>query len=302
MRGEPLADELCWVGPDPATRRGLAISSTPHHGPDGRLQGVVLVFKDVTDLIRALRVKDEFVASVSHELRTPLTSIIGYVDVVLEDTDDVPDGVRRHLEAVSRNSRRLRRLVDDLLTTAGTGAAGDAGLPSGTDLRLAPASVHDLLRTCTDEARGPATEKGLTVELVAPDSGTEAPRPLVLGDEERLAQVFDNLLGNAVKYTPAGGVVRAGVTVEADHVVARVSDTGRGIAEEDLAEIFEVFYRTDDVQGDAIPGVGLGLAITKRLVEAHGGHITATSRLGEGTTMEVRLPRAQASLPTKGVE
>ncbi|GAB3657827.1 hypothetical protein GCM10027596_13440 [Nocardioides korecus] len=303
MRGEQLADDLCWVGPDPATRRGLAISSTQRRAPDGRLLGVVLVFKDVTELIRALRVKDEFVASVSHELRTPLTSIIGYVDLVLEDTDDVPDEVRHHLEAVRRNARRLRRLVDDLLTTAGTGARSSA-----TDLRPTPVRVNDLVATCLREARGPAEERGLALELTPTDGPEDPAGPgalVVHGDEERLAQVLDNLVGNAVKYTPRGGRVTAGVTAEGDQVVVRVSDTGRGIAPEDLGEIFDSFYRTDDVQGDAIPGVGLGLAITKRLVEAHHGEISATSRLGEGTTVEVRLPRMtgpQASLPTNGVE
>jgi signal transduction histidine kinase len=189
--------------------------------------------------------------------------------------------------------------------------------------------VGDLVATSVREARGPAAEKGLTLDLDPVGSASPDHDTVVLGDEERLGQVLDNLLGNAVKYTPAGGRVRAGVTTEADQVVVRVSDTGRGIAAEDLGEIFDSFFRTDDVQGDAIPGVGLGLAITKRLVEAHRGEISATSTLGEGTTVEVRLPRLarparperlegparpeplealepldrpQASLPTNGVE
>ncbi len=299
MRGEQLADELCWVGADPATRRALAISSTPQRDPEGQLRGVVLAFKDVTDLISALRVKDEFVAAVSHELRTPLTSIVGYVDVVLEDLEEVPDEVRHLLGAVRRNSRRLRRLVDDLLSTAHASAANAA--------EVRPVPLDRLLATCTQEARRVAHEKGLTLELaVDPGPGSpDGPHPsealVVDGDEERLGQVVDNLLGNAVKYTAAGGRVRAEVHAEGAEVVVRVVDTGRGIAAADLGEIFESFYRTQDVQRDAVPGVGLGLSITRRIVEAHGGRIGATSELGVGTTVEVRLPRAQASLPTNGV-
>lgn len=278
-RGEMLHNELVWVGPDPLTRRGLQVSSMPRHARDGTFAGTVLVFKDVTELIRALRVKDEFVATVSHELRTPLTSIMGYVDVILEDCDGVTPEVRAHLGTVQRNARRLRRLVDDLLSSAHQSVSSSEGREQ--------VSVGALLRLSAREAERSAKEKGLTLEVL---TGGGQHDLTVNGDGERLSQVFDNLLSNAIKYTAAGGRVEGELLEEGDEALVRVRDTGRGIAPHELSEIFTSFFRTSDVQSEAIPGVGLGLAITKQIVDAHGGRITAVSELGEGTTFEVRLP------------
>ena len=232
----------------------------------------------------ASRIKDEFVASVSHELRTPLTSIIGYVDVILDDTENLPEDARSYLLVVQRNARRLHRLVDDLLSTALQSVA--------TVLDIERVSVTELLERSAVEARKAAAAAGLELELDTTRAGSELD---INGDSERLAQVFDNLFSNAIKYTPAGGRVEGTVGRDGDVAVVRVRDTGRGIAEAEQSKIFNKFFRGSTVLTDAIPGVGLGLAITKTIVDAHGGSITVSSELGKGATFEVRLPARRAA-------
>jgi two-component system phosphate regulon sensor histidine kinase PhoR len=281
LRGEAFSDHLIWLGEKASERRAVAVSSTPYQRTDGSFGGAVLAYHDITDLVLASRIKDEFVASVSHELRTPLTSIIGYVDVMLEDTDGLTDEVRGHLVTVQRNSRRLHRLVDDLLATALHSVA--------TVIDLRPTSVDEQLRRSAFEAGKAAEAAGLTLEVQV-DAGCE--ELVIEGDAERLSQVFDNLFSNAVKYTPPGGEIVATLSNEDGCAVVRVMDTGRGISEGELTEIFTKFFRAQTALTDAIPGVGLGLAITKSIVDGHGGEIHVTSELGEGTTFEVRLPLA----------
>ncbi len=279
--GEAFRDYLVWVGQDPNARRALAVSSTPYFRTNGTFGGAVLAYHDITELVLASRIKEEFVASVSHELRTPLTSIVGYVDIILDDSEDLPGDVRDYLFTVQRNARRLHRLVDDLLSTA---------LQSVTTvLDVEQLSVTELLHRSAIEAAKSAHHAGLAFECDTTGAGDDL---FINGDGERLAQVFDNLFSNAVKYTPAGGRVEACVGREGRHAVIQVSDTGRGIAPTELGEVFTKFFRSRTVLTDSIPGIGLGLAITKTIVDAHGGHITATSELGKGTTFEVRLPLA----------
>ncbi len=282
LNGETFSDLLVWVGNTPDVRRALAVSSTPYYRVDGGFGGAVLAFHDITELVMASRIKDEFVASVSHELRTPLTSIVGYVDFILEDARDLPDDVRAYLVTVQRNAGRLHRLVDDLLTT---------GLQSVSALDMGRVSLTELLERSFLEAGKSATAAGLTLELESFEAG---PDHDIDGDPERLAQVFDNLFSNAIKYTPREGRVTVGLSYEVDHAIVRVRDTGRGISEEELGEIFTKFFRGSTVLTDAIPGIGLGLAITKSIVEAHGGQIEVFSELGKGTTFVVRLPRRAA--------
>jgi signal transduction histidine kinase len=284
IRGEAFRDLLIWVGEDPAERRALAVSSTPYFRTNGDFGGAVLAYHDITELVLASRIKEEFVASVSHELRTPLTSIIGYVDIMLDEADRLPSDVYDHLVTVQRNARRLHRLVDDLLSTA---------LQSVTTvLDVSRVPVVVLLRRSALEASRAAASAGLSFEFDV--SG--APSDLEIhGDAERLAQVFDNLFSNAVKYTPPGGHVSASVVQHNGQAVIRVRDTGRGISEAELSEIFTKFFRSKTVLIEAIPGIGLGLAITKTIVDAHGGEIDVNSEPGKGSTFEVRLPVAKSS-------
>jgi signal transduction histidine kinase len=284
VRGESFRDYLIWVGEVPAERRALAVSSSPYFRNNGEFGGAVLAYHDITELVVASRFTEEFVASVSHELRTPLTSIIGYVDLILDDAADLPSDARSYLVVVQRNARRLHRLVDDLLSTALQSVA--------TVLDVERVSLTELLERSAVEARKTAAAAGIELAL-----DTAAGTALdINGDSERLAQVFDNLFSNAIKYTPEGGRVEGSVRRE-DHVaVVRVRDTGRGIPEAEQSKIFNKFFRGSTVLTDAIPGVGLGLAITKTIIDAHGGSITVTSEPGQGATFEVRLPLAEPPL------
>lgn len=279
VRGEALRDYLIWVGSEPSSRRAFAVSISPFLTPAGAFDGAVLAYHDVTELMNAARLKDEFVATVSHELRTPLTSIVGYVDLLLEDVADIPAEARPFLETVQRNARRLHRLVDDLLS--------DALQLGRAELHLGRISLSGVVRASAIEADKAAAAAGLTLRTEITRSAQE-----VNGDSERLAQVFDNLFNNAIKFTPAGGTVSCTVCREGTEAVVRIADTGRGIAAEELEDVFVKFFRSPGVQTDAIPGTGLGLAISKTIVEAHGGHIEVSSEVGVGTTFEVRVPLA----------
>ena len=289
VHGEALRDYLIWVGAEPGLRRAFAVSASPFFTADGTFDGAVLAYHDVTELMTAARLKDEFVATVSHELRTPLTSIVGYVDVLLEDVADIPEEATPFLMTVQRNARRLHRLVDDLLS--------DALKLGRAELQLGRVSLAHVLRTSAVEAEKVAALNGLTLTLDA------APGPLeVDGDSERLAQVVDNIFNNAVKFTPEGGRIAARVWRDDHHAVIEIADTGRGIPPEELEDVFVKFFRSPGVQTDAIPGTGIGLAISKAIVEAHGGSIDLRSTVGVGTTFEIRLPLARQRAAEPRVE
>jgi len=279
MHGETLRDYLIWVGPDLADRRAFAVSVSPFFTPDGSFDGAVLAYHDITELMTAARLKDEFVATVSHELRTPLTSIVGYVDVLLEDVPAIPPEARPFLQTVQRNARRLHRLVDDLLS--------DALKLGRAELHLGRISLAAVVRASAIEAEKSARAAGLEFDVEIGRAVLE-----VQGDSERLSQVVDNIFNNAIKFTPTGGAITGYVKRQGRDAVVRISDTGRGIPPDELDDVFTKFFRSPGVQVDAIPGTGLGLAISKTIIEAHGGSIDVTSTVGVGTTLEIRLPLA----------
>ncbi|WP_433874513.1 sensor histidine kinase [Sinomonas atrocyanea] len=270
-RGEAFADTVVRLGQGPG-QRIFSTSGTPLHGPDG-IEGAVVAFTDVTTLVNALAVRDEFLNNVSHELRTPLTSVLGYVEM-LQEAQGIPAHARRGLEVVQRNAERLQRLVDDLLSAA-------AGTP---DHRPRPVDAAELVRLAVATA-APLAEAGQLRLL----DRTPGPVPAVL-DPVRIAQALDNLLSNAVKYTPPGGEVAITASRDGDSVVIEVADTGIGMDPSETQSLFSKFYRTETARRTAIPGVGLGLSITKAIVEAHHGTITCTSTTGRGTVFVVHLP------------
>ena len=279
VHGETLRDYLIWVGEDPRMRRAFAVSVSPFFTAGGHFDGAVLAYHDVTELMTAARLKDEFVATVSHELRTPLTSIVGYVDVLLEDVAEIPPDARPFLMTVQRNARRLHRLVDDLLS--------DALKLGKAELHLGRISLASVVRTSAVEAEKVAAQNGLSFSLDAGRSQLE-----VSGDSERLAQVIDNIFNNAIKFTPRGGEVACRILRDGDQAVIRISDTGRGIPPEEIDDVFVKFFRSPGVQTDAIPGTGIGLAICRKIVERHGGRIWVESRPGLGSTFRFTLPIA----------
>lgn len=278
VQGEEFDDLRYWVGSDPLTRAAYSTSARSVRGPDGELTGAALAYQDITDLMRAMQVKDEFVASVSHELRTPLTSVLGHLEM-LGDREDLPPDATAQLRVVARNAQRLQGLVSDLLQVA---QAREGGLK----LYRAQVDLGTLVREAVQEARpsAAAAEIGLSVE---------APEGLVaLVDGRRLRQVLDNLVSNAVKYTGSGGSVTVVLQQQEREIELLVSDTGIGIHEDELDQVFTRFFRGGDALERHIPGTGLGLNIVNTIVTAHGGAVSLASEVGRGTTFRVTLPQA----------
>ena len=278
LSGEHYTDFLIWMG-TPGDQLAISCAARQLTGGNG-LRGAVITFSDTTALVEALRTESDFVSNVSHELRTPLTSIIGYLDLAAEEAEDtkLTGTIPAALLVAQRNSRRLLDLVSDLLT-----AAGGSTILKPREVPLAglvAASVR------SSALRAAAAD----VELF-----NECPEDLlVYADPARLAQVLENLLSNAIKYSPDGGpvTVRAWETPAA--VCFSVTDSGMGMSEPDQQEVFGRFFRTGTVRQAGIPGAGLGMAISKGIVEAHGGSIELQSALGKGTTFTVTLPREGA--------
>jgi signal transduction histidine kinase len=222
--------------------------------------------------------KDNFVATVSHELRTPLTSIRGYLELVLEEAvGELNDEQRRFLTIVDRNSDRLLRLVGDLLFVA----QADAGRIA---LDRTDVDLGSVVQECAQSAR-PAAERS-EVELRV----EAAPVPPVAADRARLAQLVDNLLSNALKFTPPGGQVTLRAGARDSKAVLEVADPGIGIPPEEQTHLFERFFRTSAASERATQGTELGLAIAKAIAESHDGTISVKSAEGEGTTFRVELP------------
>lgn len=274
--GEEFDDIRLWVGADPLTRRACSVSARSVRDSKGNFVGAALSYKDVTEFLRSLGVKDDFIAMVSHEFRTPLTSIHGYVSLLLEEEDRLePDDVH-YLKVVSRNTERLHRLVSDLLSSA-----QHDGRPM--DIVRTPTNISEIVRASVESARPAAEAKDLSLSV-------DMPAPLrIMVDPQRFAQVVDNLVSNAVKYTPDGGSVSVALTGHDDHVELAVTDTGIGIDPADRERLFTRFFRARDAEELSIQGIGLGLSITKKIVETHGGRIEVESD-GGGSTFRVWLP------------
>lgn len=235
-------------------------------------------------LLELDRMKDVFVASVSHELRTPLTSIRGYLELVLDGEAGPLSGEQEEfLGIVNRNSDRLLALVGDLLDVAQV----EAGTLS---LACRPSDVGTLVADSIASAAAVAADRGLTLTFAVEEV------PAIDLDCARLSQVLDNLLSNALKFTPRGGSVDVRVRSSGTQVVVEVADTGMGMSPFEQERLFERFYRTASASTQAIPGTGLGLWISKAIVEAHGGEIGVESSPGRGTTFRIGLPLSN-SLP-----
>ncbi|MET4589328.1 ATP-binding protein [Arthrobacter sp. 754] len=273
-RGEAFTDELIWIGTGTGQR---AYSATCRliKDSDGPHSGAVLAFTDVTALVEALSAKDQFVASVSHELRTPLTSILGYLALAL-DEGPLDAEMDHYLTVAKRNAERLLNLVGDLLTVAAGALTVDPR----------PADLAEVAAQSVEAAKPKAKAGGvfLSLETDSPATGRF--------DPDRLGQALDNLISNAIKYTPDGGTVTVRVSTAGNQLRCEVSDTGVGMTEEELAQAFTRFFRAASSHSSTIPGAGLGLAITRSIVENHRGNITLFSSMGEGTTAAITLPGA----------
>jgi signal transduction histidine kinase len=255
-------------------------------GDPASIIGRMFVTREVTEERDGERVKDEFIQLASHELRTPLTSILGYLEAVRDgEVGRVSPEQDRFLGVIERNAQRLLRLVGDLLLVSRV----DAGR---LGLEMEELDLGDLALECAQasQPRADAGQIALTVEA----------EPLLMhGDRTRLSEVVDNLLSNALKFTPPGGAVGVRVFASDEEAVLEVRDTGMGISDADQERLFERFFRAEAAMAAAIPGTGLGLCISKMLVEAHGGRIGVESDSDGGAVFRVSLPLARVPALTR---
>jgi two-component system phosphate regulon sensor histidine kinase PhoR len=248
--------------------------------------GAVIVLHDITDLRKLERVRRDFVANVSHELRTPLTAIQGFSETLLAGAIDDPQNRVRFLEIILDHSRRLARLTEDLLMLSKMDA-------DRLELELQRVSVSQFVEGCVETALRPAAEKDLRISVNLAKS-----LPDIAADRRRLAEVLQNLLDNAIQYTPSGGQIMLSASAEGDEVTFTVSDTGIGIPQADQPRIFERFYRVDVARSREVGGTGLGLSIAKHLVEVHGGRIWVESEVGQGAQFHFTVPIFDAERAT----
>ncbi|WP_349897352.1 sensor histidine kinase [Parafrigoribacterium soli] len=256
----------------------IELSVTPRLDKSGEIVGYLFVAYDQTKAREVARLKDEFVGLISHELRTPLSSILGYLELMRDDDENqLSDSQLRYLGVAERNAHRLLRLVGDLLFTAQV-ESGKFNLDQ-KEQDLAP-----ILMASVESARPVAAAAGITLHTNVVEG------LLVNGDSVRLGQACDNLMSNAIKFTPSGGSVTLGLQPDGSNVVITVQDTGMGIAASELDKLFSRFFRASTATRNAVPGVGLGLVITRAIIRAHGGDMGVTSEEGVGTCFSMTLP------------
>lgn len=283
LRGAPPAEgferhELRWSGP---ADRSLTVHVAPLPGRPPR--GAVLVLHDTTELRRLERLRQEFVANVSHELKTPLAVIQACVETLLDGAAADPEHRGQFLHRVAHESRRLHNLILDLLQLARLESETEA-------LHLEAVDAAEAVADCLQRHRTFAEGKQQVLEAEPPPA-QEAPPP-AWADTEAVQQILDNLVNNALKYTPEGGRVTVRWRREGAGLALEVADTGIGIPAAELPRVFERFYRVDRARSRELGGTGLGLSIVKHLAQAMQGSVRAASRPGAGSTFTVVLPAA----------
>lgn len=275
---------IVWISDDAAIAyddAGTALYVQGYMTDISERKAMLEIMREQNEQLRELdQMKDEFVALVSHELRTPLTAIQGYMELVLEEVSGpLNDEQRAMLAAIDRNSSRLFRLVNDLLFVAQVNAGKLSVAIEDVDLAA-------VARQSVDDARWRADAAGVALSFQCDLT------PTVRADAVRLGQVFDNLISNAIKFTPPGGRVGLSVSMVGSDAMIVVADSGMGMSPEDQLRLFTRFFRTKAAA--AIPGTGLGLTITKAILDAHRGSISVESELGRGTRFTVTVPGADA--------
>jgi two-component system phosphate regulon sensor histidine kinase PhoR len=238
--------------------------------------GYVVVMQNITHLKELESIKNEFVTTVSHDLRSPLTSIRGFVDL-LEVAGPLNDQQQGFVAKIRKGTETITALTEDLLDLR--------RIETGAAFEFEPVSFGDILFTAVESLRQQAEAKHLGLDVNLPPV-----LPPVMGNRMRLGQAVENLVSNAIKYTPEGGQVKVWAQEEQGQLLVHVQDTGIGISAEDQTKIFRTFYRVKCKETRGIPGTGLGLAITKSIVERHDGRIWVDSELGKGSTFTFILP------------
>jgi len=274
LAGEPLVESEIITG----TLRQHFFAATAASVRTTGTDGAVLVLHDITALRKLERVRRDFVANVSHEFRTPLTAIQGFAETLLAGAIDDPQNRGRFLEIIVEHSRRLARLTEDLLMLSKMDA-------DRLEFETRRIPVGQFIESCIETAEPRARDKDLSLTV------NQAHKiPDIAGDRRRLTEVLQNLLDNAIQYTPSGGQIMVSAGPNGSVVEFTVSDTGIGIPQADQPRIFERFYRVDVARSREVGGTGLGLAISKHLVEGHGGKIWVESEIGRGSQFHFTVP------------
>ncbi|MEV8241644.1 ATP-binding protein [Microbacterium testaceum] len=273
-RGEQFDDERVWLFDVDGAWHALSASTRRLVSSD-EPESTLLIVHDITALIEAERARERLAATVSHELRNPLTAIIGHADLALDDPDLSPK-VREQLEVIAGAGERMQKLISEILANS-RGVFREKDTPKTADaMRIIASSLESF--------RPAAASRRVSIIDDLPDTAE------VVGDAFRLRQAFDNILSNAIKYTPGGGTVRLSAEVGDESVVLRFADTGIGIPAEDLPRIFDPYFRSSAARDSSTPGTGLGMGIVRGIVEENGGTVSLESELGSGTTVTVVLP------------
>lgn len=273
-RGEQFEDERVWLFDAQGDWHALSASTRRLVSSD-EPESTLLIVHDITALIEAERARERLAATVSHELRNPLTAIIGHADLAL-DAPDLTPKVREQLEVIAGAGDRMQTLISEIL-------ANSRGV-FREEKAAATADASRIIASSLESFRPAAAARRVSVNDDLPVSAE------VVGDGFRLRQAFDNILSNAIKYTPGGGSVHITGHVFDDHVELTFADTGIGIHPEDLPRIFDPYFRARAARESPTPGTGLGMGIVRSIVEEQGGSLELESEVGTGTTVTVRLP------------
>jgi PAS domain S-box-containing protein len=244
--------------------------------------GALVTLEDITQQRVADAARNSFVAQATHELRTPLTNMRLCLENALEDQDSDPQVIREHFNTLNQETRRLERMVGEMLSVAQI-EAGSLTLKRD-DVRM-----DKIFEELQADYKPQAAEKPLTLAFELPPKF-----PVLQGDRDKLMVTLHNLLGNALKYTPAGGKVTVAVRADASRLVIDISDTGIGISPEEQSRLFTKFCRARDPRVEKITGSGLGLALAREIARLHGGDVTVQSELDHGSTFTLTLPLAPA--------
>jgi signal transduction histidine kinase len=273
-RGEQFEDERVWLFDAQGDWHALSASTRRLVSSD-EPESTLLIVHDVTALIEAERARERLAATVSHELRNPLTAIIGHADLAL-DAPDLSPKVREQLEVIAGAGERMQTLISEIL-------ANSRGM-FREEKTATTADASRIIASSLESFRPAAAARRVSVIDELPPSAE------VVGDGFRLRQAFDNILSNAIKYTPGGGSVRISGTISADQVELTFTDTGIGIHPEDLPRIFDPYFRARAARESPTPGTGLGMGIVRSIIQEQGGSLELESEVGSGTTVTVRLP------------
>ncbi|HEY2419828.1 MAG TPA: ATP-binding protein [Neobacillus sp.] len=258
-------------------RKYFVVYGVPIIGSNNVWKGVLLVFHDITEIKKLEQMRKDFVANVSHELKTPVTSIKGFTETLLDGAMNNQETLESFLSIILKESDRLQTLIMDLLELSKIEQQGFTLLIQEFDLRVLLEEVITIIKS-------KAVEKDIQLEFFCKKDTVR-----VEGDVDRLKQVFINLIGNAITYTPIGGEVKVILSEKVENVRIHVKDSGIGIEKSEIPRIFERFYRVDRARSRNSGGTGLGLAIVKHLVEAHHGNIRVKSNPGEGSEFIIEL-------------